>query len=185
MLDGINPYGRRVPAYRSPAIVTQVAREPWQVEGYYRLRRGVFAEEQGLFSDDDRDAHDAHALPIVAMSVVAGMPDEVVGVVRIFETAPRQWYGGRLAVSAAYRRHGVVGESLIRVAVCTANLHGCDRFMATVQAPVVRYFERHHFRFIEPISVCGKPHGLMEAELAAFPPALVYGAQASSVERAA
>jgi putative N-acetyltransferase (TIGR04045 family) len=185
MLDPINPYGRRVPAYRSPAIVTQVASEQWQVEGYYRLRRSVFAEEQGLFLDDDRDALDARAVPIVAMSVVLGMPDEVVGVVRIFETASRHWYGGRLAVSAAYRRHGVVGESLIRVAVCTANARGCDRFLATVQAPVVRYFERHHFRFLEPITVCDKPHALMEAELAAFPPALVYGSLPVGAEQAA
>jgi putative N-acetyltransferase (TIGR04045 family) len=185
VLDAINPYGRRVPSYRSPAIVTQVAAEPWQVEGYYRLRREVFAEEQGLFAADDRDAFDGRALPIVAMSVVLGMPHEVVGVVRIFETSPRQWYGGRLAVSAAYRRHGVVGESLIRVAVCTANARGCDRFLATVQAPVVRYFERHHFAFIEPITVCDKPHALMAAELAAFPPELVYAPLARGAEEAA
>jgi putative N-acetyltransferase (TIGR04045 family) len=185
VLDAIHPYGRRVPAYRSPAIITQVASEAWQVEGYYRLRRDVFAEEQGLFLADDRDAFDDRALPIVAMSVVLGMPHEVVGVVRIFETGERQWYGGRLAVSAAYRRHGVVGESLIRVAVCTANARGCDRFLATVQRPVVRYFERHHFELIEPIEVCGKPHALMQATLAAFPPALVYGSLPRGVEEAA
>jgi putative N-acetyltransferase (TIGR04045 family) len=176
MLDAVNPYGRRVPAYRSPAIITEVAREAWQLEGFAQLRRRVFVEEQGLFREDDRDAFDARALPIVAQSLVQGMPHEVVGVVRIYEASPGQWYGGRLAVSREYRRHGVVGESLIRVAVCTANARGCQRFLATVQAPVVRYFERHHFRYLEPISVCGQPHGLMEAELDWFPPSLL-GAQ--------
>ena len=172
MLDAVNPYGRRIPAYRSPAIVTEVAREAWQLAAYARLRRRVFVEEQGLFSGDDRDAFDARALPIVAQSVVHGMPHDVVGVVRIYEASPEQWYGGRLAVAPEYRRHGVVGESLIRVAVCTANARGCRRFLATVQAPVVRYFERRHFRYLEPISVCGQPHALMEAELAWFPPEL-------------
>jgi putative N-acetyltransferase (TIGR04045 family) len=177
MLDAVNPYGRRVPAYRSPALVTEVARERWQLEAYARLRRRVFVEEQGLFHGDDVDAFDARALPIVAQSVVHGMPHEVVGVVRIYEASPGQWYGGRLAVSRDYRRHGEVGESLIRVAVCSANARGCERFLATVQEPVVRYFERHHFRYLEPISVCGQPHALMAAELEWFPPALLAAQQ--------
>lgn len=162
-----------VRAYRSRGIVTQVATEPWQVAGYHELRRRVFVEEQGLFEASDEDRADEVALPIVAMSMVHGMLDQVVGTVRIFQpvNASRStWFGGRLAVDPFYRRHGVIGESLIRAAVCTAHALGCTEFLATVQQPVVRYFERHHFRVLQPTTVCGVPHALMEASLSAYPP---------------
>lgn len=170
-----------VRAYRSRGIVTQVATEPWQVAGYHELRRRVFVEEQGLFEASDEDRADDVALPIVAMSVVHGMLDQVVGTVRIFQPLDGNastWFGGRLAVDPFYRRHGVIGESLIRAAVCTAHALGCTEFLATVQQPVVRYFERHHFRVLRPITVCGVPHALMEASLSAYP-ARHYGQQKS------
>lgn len=159
--------------YRSRGIVTQVATEAWQVSGYHALRKRVFVQEQGLFQESDEDRADEVALPIVAMSVAHGMLDQVVGTVRIFRSSNsgfETWFGGRLAVDAVYRRHGIVGESLIRAAVCTAHALGCTEFLATVQAPVVRYFERHHFAVREPTTVCGVPHALMQADLAKYPP---------------
>jgi putative N-acetyltransferase (TIGR04045 family) len=172
MFDGNSSSGALVRPYRSVGIVTQVATESWQVQAYHHLRRRVFVNEQGLFQGSDEDAEDCSALPIVAMSWAHGMPDQVVGTVRIFrrrEDPETTWYGGRLAVEAAYRRHGIVGESLIRAAVCTAHALGCQTFLATVQQPVIRYFERHHFRVLERVSVCGTPHALMQAELSAYP----------------
>ena len=65
--------------------------------------RRIFCDEQGLFHDDDGDAIDDRATPLVAMSNVAGMPDSVVGVVRIWETEPRQWWGGRLGTHPEHR----------------------------------------------------------------------------------
>jgi putative N-acetyltransferase (TIGR04045 family) len=166
-------------SFLSRDIVAEVARERWQVEAYYRLRRDIFEREQGLFADSDVDEHDAHATPIVAMSHVAGMPDEVVGVVRIYESASlnaraeesheRTWYGGRLGVAHEYRRVGAVGGALIHTAVSTAHARGCTRFLATVQLRNVRYFEHYDFHPICELTLHGKAHQLMQADLRCFP----------------
>ena len=170
MLDIVNPWGRPVRPSLGAEIVAQVANEPWQLLGYRELRRAIFAEEQQLFEDSDFDQHDAHALPIVAQSQIAGMADRVVGVVRIYRSEPGTWYGGRLGVRKEYRRFGAIGSALITTAVSTAHAHGCQRFLATVQLANVRYFERHHFRVLREVAVLGRPHQLMQADLAAYPP---------------
>lgn len=170
MLDRVFPWGRPLAPSLAAEVVARVASEPWELESYFRVRRAIFADEQGLFEDSDRDERDAQATPIVATSQIAGMPDEVVGVVRIYEDVAGVWYGGRLGVCRAYRRRGAVGAALIATAVSTAHAYGCRRFLATVQAQNVRYFERHHFEVLEPIELQGRPHALMQAELGAFPP---------------
>jgi putative N-acetyltransferase (TIGR04045 family) len=170
VLDTIHPWGRALGRQLATEVVARVATEPWELDGYYRVRRTIFAEEQRIFEHSDIDAHDDHATPIVATSQIAGMPDEVVGVVRIYETTQGVWYGGRLGVCAEYRRRGAVGAALIQTAVSTAHAWECERFFATVQAPNVRYFEHHHFRALERIELCGRPHALMQADLSAFPP---------------
>lgn len=170
MLDLVHPWGRPLPPPRSARVLVQAAAEPWQLAAYHRLRREVFAAEQGLFDGTDLDEHDLGATPLVALTEIAGMADEVVGVVRIHPGAGGTWHGGRLAVSRPYRRAGRVGTALIRAAVATARVRGCRRFLATVQLANVGYFERHHFRGVEAAVVCGRPHLLMEADLARFPP---------------
>jgi putative N-acetyltransferase (TIGR04045 family) len=163
------PFGVPRP-FLSRDIVAQVATEAWQRAAYFELRREIFEREQGLFSDSDVDEHDGRAVPIVASSQVLGMADEVVGVVRIYPTAEDTWYGGRLGVSDRYRRVGAVGGALIHCAVTTAHALGCRRFLATVQSRNVRYFEHYAFRSLEEIHVRGRPHHLMQADLACFPP---------------
>jgi len=170
MLDPINPWGRPVKPSLGAEIVAQVAREPWQLAGYRELRRAIFAEEQGLFAGSDFDEHDEHALPIVAESQIAGMADRVVGVVRIYRSAPGVWYGGRLGVRREFRRFGAIGSALITTAVSTAHALGCQRFLATIQPANVRYFERHHFRPLREVTVLGLPHQLMQADLSCYPP---------------
>ncbi len=169
MLDRVNPWGRPVRPSLGAEVVAQIASEPWQLCGYRELRRAIFAEEQGIFEGSDFDEHDAHALPIVAQSQIAGMSDEVVGVVRIYRSEPGTWYGGRLGVHREFRRFGAIGTALITTAVSTAHGLGCQRFLATVQVANVRYFERHHFRALREISVRGLPHQLMQADLARYP----------------
>ena len=170
MLDRVHPWGRPLGLTLAAEVVASVVREPCELDGYYRVRRAIFAEEQALFDASDIDEHDAHATPIAATSRIAGMPDEVVGVVRIYESAPGVWYGGRLGVCQKYRRRGAIGGALIVTAVSTAHAWGCRRFFATVQAQNVRYFEHHHFRPLETLSLRGRPHALMLADLSAFPP---------------
>jgi putative N-acetyltransferase (TIGR04045 family) len=154
----------------SQDILAEVASEPWQREAYFRLRAEIFAREQGLFAGSDGDEQDTSAIPIVALGRVLGIASEVVGVVRIYPTGNGTWYGGRLGVARDYRRVGAVGGALIYTAVSTAHALGCSRFLATVQPQNVRYFEHYHFHAESEVSVCGRPHALMRAELASYPP---------------
>lgn len=148
----------------------ELARSPQDIRAYHRLRRAIFCDEQGLFSGHDGDDTDAIAYPIIAVEndVIAGK--RVVGVVRIYEAEPRLWYGGRLGVHPDYRRVGRIGKGLIYKAVTTANTWGCDRFLATVQLQNVRFFRRQHWESLEEISICDRPHHLMEADLDFYPP---------------
>lgn len=171
MLDPIHPYGEPTSPYRSRLLAFQLAHEPWQLAAYRALRVQVFCHEQALFTcaDDEWDDDDVGALPIVAITHCAGTPDRVVGVVRIFAKDSGLFYGGRLAVEADYRRQRAVGAGLIRKAVCTAHYLGCTRFLATVQAENVSYFERYHFAPLSALEIYSRPHVLMEADLAAYP----------------
>lgn len=170
MLEPTRPYGAPIRAYTSAAVSIRVAQLPWHLRGYWALRREIFCRETALFGShaSERDEHDAAAIPIVALSHCAGAEHEVVGVVRVYQLEEDVWYGGRLGVSAAYRAHGRVGAGLIATAVGTAKGLGCRRFLATILESNVAYFERNHFVAIAPTSVCGRPHVLMQAELAAF-----------------
>ena len=148
------------------------------IRGYWRLRRSIFCREQNVFERSDRDELDAVAWPIAALqhgpassdvdddADVDGDADvDVVGVVRIVETEPRLWYGGRLGVHSAFRRHNQIGKGLIWKAVTTANGWGCDRFLATVQLQNVRFFKRLHWTSIEELEIRGIRHHLMQADL--------------------
>ncbi|HEY9888894.1 MAG TPA: MSMEG_0567/Sll0786 family nitrogen starvation N-acetyltransferase [Candidatus Obscuribacterales bacterium] len=148
----------------------ELARSPQDIRAYYQLRQAIFCEEQGLFAGHDEDDIDDIAYPIIAVEndVIAGK--QVVGVVRIYEAQPRLWYGGRLGVHPHYRRVGRIGQGLIHKAVTTANAWGCDRFLATVQLQNVRFFRRQHWESVEEIVVCDRPHHLMVADLAFYPP---------------
>lgn len=178
MLDLVHPWGRPVRPQTAQQVRAELAREPWQIAAYFRLRREIFALEQGLFAGSDRDAFDDDASPIVAQGEIAGMPDTVVGVVRIYREDAQTWFGGRLGVARAYRRVGAVGTALITEAVSTAHAWGCRRFLATVQEANRRYFEHHHFVRLEAIELFGRPHFLMQANLDRYP------AQLSSAFRA-
>lgn len=170
MLEALLPDPGPRPIFPAPPLRARVAREPWQIAAYFRLRREIFALEQGLFDESDRDSHDSQALPIVAITEIAGMPDRVVGVVRIYEERDGAWFGGRLGVDPSFRRVGAIGTALITEAVATAHWLGATSFFATVQERNVRYFSRHHFRALDVIEVCGRPHRLMSAALDKYPP---------------
>ncbi|MBD2461260.1 GNAT family N-acetyltransferase [Oscillatoria sp. FACHB-1407] len=148
----------------------KLAVSPSDVKAYFALRRSIFCQEQGLFDDSDMDEIDRYAYPIVAIAHDTPFTTMVVGVVRIYEPEPGLWYGGRLGVHPDYRRVGQIGKGLIYKAVTTANTWGCHRFLATVQQQNVRFFQRWHWRSLEEITVCDRPHHLMEADLEYYPP---------------
>ena len=148
----------------------ELARSPADLEAYFNLRQAIFCEEQGLFEERDQDPLDAYAYPIIAIDQGAAPANRVVGVVRIYEDRPRCWYGGRLGVHPRYRQVGRIGKGLIVKAVTTAHGWGCDRFLATVQLQNVRFFQRLHWTSLQEIDLCDRPHHLMEADLAFYPP---------------
>ncbi|NJK63802.1 MAG: GNAT family N-acetyltransferase [Synechococcaceae cyanobacterium SM2_3_1] len=147
-----------------------LATTPVQVRAYYDLRHQIFCNEQGLFAETDRDAWDTVAYPIVALQVDGSNTVQVVGVVRIYETEPGIWYGGRLGVDPDFRRQGQIGKGLIHKAVTTAHGWGCKQFLATVQLQNVRFFRRLHWQTLSEISLLDRPHHLMQANQAAYPP---------------
>ncbi|MFP7632730.1 MSMEG_0567/Sll0786 family nitrogen starvation N-acetyltransferase [Pseudomonas veronii] len=145
-----------------PALAT------WERQDYYTLRRAVFSDEQQLLAQD-RDEKDFQAIPIVAVAHHCGMPERVVGAVRIYETEPGVWYGGRLCVERAYRRHGMIGKALINEAVSRAIDLGCHTFLATVQQANEGYFLGLHWQTLQAIDVFGHAHCLMQAQLDCYP----------------
>ena len=146
------------------------------MQGYWSLRRSIFCSEQHVFESSDRDEHDRIACPIAALHHSSELLDDddgevkVVGVVRIVETEPRLWYGGRLGVHSDFRRHNQIGKGLIWKAVTSANGWGCDRFLATVQIQNVRFFRRLHWTSIEELEIRGIRHHLMQADLDYYVP---------------
>ena len=161
-----------VPAYRSSHFRIKFATAPWEQAGTESLRRQVFCAEQAIFEGDDRDAIDAKAIPICALSTLGGAPDAVVGTVRIHETADRsgEWWGSRLAVARDYRRIGALGACLIHVAVASAHARGCTRFLAHVQSANAPLFQALHWTSLAEIDLHGRAHHLMQADLAHYPP---------------
>lgn len=141
------------------------------IDGYWQLRSAIFCEEQHLFEASDRDELDERAYPIAAIHHSGDHGDRVVGVVRIVETSPGIWYGGRLGVHHAFRRHNQIGKGLIWKAVTTAHGWGCERFLATVQIQNVRFFQRLHWSSIEELEIRGIRHHRMAADLAYYMPA--------------
>lgn len=171
-------------------FVFKIARTRDELDGYWALRRAIFCEEQGIFRDTDRDVIDEHAIPIVCETLIAGMEDSVVGVVRIDEREPGVWYGSRLGVAAdfrsvkkispgvamrnhqpVYRGLGALGAGLIYKAVSTAHALGCREFLATVQHQNARFFQRLHWEPLEELELFGLPHVRMRADLGHYHPA--------------
>ncbi len=174
------------------------ASSAWEITQAQRLRRDVFCAEQGVFVGHDRDAVDSYARCLVAVACIGGEADQVVGTVRIHpgrvseaghEIGPPAnanaqpdinpaaptgadglWWGSRLAVHAAFRHHARLGSALIPLAVSSAHARGCTLFLAHVQAQNGPLFECLHWRALRSITLHGRPHLLMQADLAHYPP---------------
>ncbi|WVM89249.1 MSMEG_0567/Sll0786 family nitrogen starvation N-acetyltransferase [Halopseudomonas pachastrellae] len=98
-----------------------------------------FSEEQQLLHQD-KDEHDFQAIPIVALACQCGMPNAVVGAVRIYQSQPGLWYGGRLCVAADYRRHSMIGTALINEAVSRAGTSAVSASWPPFSSPMKTIF---------------------------------------------
>ncbi len=176
--------------FTPPDFAFRIACGRDQLAGYWKLRSEIFCEEQQIFQHTDRDAYDKDAIPIVCETLIAGMGDAVVGVVRIDEREPGVWYGSRLGVAAdfrsvkkispgvamrnhqpVYRGLGALGAGLIYKAVSTAHALGCREFLATVQHQNARFFQRLHWEPLAEMELFGLKHVKMRADLGYYKPA--------------
>ncbi len=148
-MSGGSPDVRSLQALHGLRIPGEVRHESWERAGAAALRRSVFCSEQGLFAGDDRDPIDAHAIPIVALSLWGVAADAVVGTVRIHEAEPGTWWGSRLAVAERLSPCGHARLLLIRLAVSSAHARGCRRFLAHVQSQNALLFRRLRWRTLE------------------------------------
>ncbi|NJK34477.1 MAG: GNAT family N-acetyltransferase [Oscillatoriales cyanobacterium SM2_2_1] len=155
----------------------KLATSPEEMAAYFELRKIIFVQEQQLFQGSDVDAIDEMAYPIIAIhtrssneSSSGSSNGEIVGVVRIYETQPGTWYGGRLGTHPDHRKGWSIGKGLIYRAVTTANSWGCTQFLATVQLQNIRFFQRLHWHSLGELIICHQPHHLMKADLNFYPP---------------
>ncbi len=172
-----------------------------QLDAYYETRKQIFCKEQQLFENTDYDENDYCSIPIIALNHYLGAPDKVVGVVRIFETKEREWFGGRLGVIKDYRTFSKfvcpnlfkdkkvsplyqmsIAAGLIYRAVSLANYIGCDKFSAHVQEQNVKLFKRLHWNVVDQIELHGVKHFLMEADLDAYPATPIYTSTVANTE---
>ncbi|MGV7213971.1 MSMEG_0567/Sll0786 family nitrogen starvation N-acetyltransferase [Bradyrhizobium sp. UFLA05-112] len=156
----------------APEFQVKFVTETWELAAATALRRKVFCEEQHVFSGDDRDPVDDVAIPLVAVSLLGVVEDDVVGTVRIHadEHEADVWWGSRLAVEKNYRRLSAVGAGLIRLAVSSAHARGCRRFLANVQSQNALLFQHMHWHSLGEFELHGRPHHRMEADLDHYPP---------------
>lgn len=160
-------------AYAPVEYLVREAAQQWERDEAMALRRAVFCIEQGIFVEDDRDAVDQRAQLLVAMSCTAGLPEQVVGTVRIHRGSaadPGEWWGSRLAVHAAFRSQGHLGATLIRLAVSRAHALGCTTFLAHVQQQNVPLFRKLGWQVLDEAVLHGRPHARMQASLERYPP---------------
>lgn len=146
-------------------VICKIAETEAELAGHFAVRRAIFVEEQGLFTESDVDDFDRQAVPLVAINRETGV---VVGAVRCYETEAGVWYGGRLAVLKEARHNTeAVGPRLCKLAEKVVVERGCHRFLAYIQLQNVRFFERLGWRQVgDPVLHFGEPHQLMQASLA-------------------
>ncbi|GAA0219149.1 MSMEG_0567/sll0787 family protein [Cryptosporangium japonicum] len=133
------------------------------LDGYHRLRRVVFVEEQGLFAGSDLDDRDADPRTVVLLA--RDRSGAVVGGVRLGPATDGPdlgwWTGGRLAVAPDRRAGAGVGPALVRAACAFAENAGVLRFDATVQPHAVGMFRRLGWETVGPVTVAGRPHTVL------------------------
>lgn len=147
----------------------KLAQDDWSFKQALSLRNQVFVVEQGIFQTSDSDVFDSTAHTLVATIGLLGIPDAVIGTVRIHEQARGVWMGSRLAVDREYRSVKGLGKALIKMAVCTAQVQGCQSFYANVQLQNVALFEKLGWNALGVANVHGVDHMFMQADLSRYP----------------
>ena len=140
-------------------ITCRLVKKQQELDTCYAIRRNVFVDEQGLFSETDRDEIDLHAQHIAAFR-----GGKIIGTVRIYEQRQGIWWGSRLAVERRHR--GRAGKLLVEKAVALVRERGARAFFAYVQCENQDFFTSMKWAVSgEPFQLYDKQHILMEAPL--------------------
>lgn len=107
------------PADAATEISVRLAAGPADLTGARALRERVFCDEQGVSREGEFDGRDDEALHVVAIAGERG----VIGTCRLLFDHPGECRLGRMAVDAAFRRHGV-GQAMMEVAEHAAGERG-------------------------------------------------------------
>lgn len=148
-------------------VACREARTVEELARHHEIRHSVFVEEQRLFVDTDRDAHDDDPQTHHVLGYVDAIPVGTVRLFRIPAEVPGEqlWQGDRLAVLAD-RRHATLGGPLVRHAVSTAGSMGGTRMVARVQLTNVVFFRRLGWSTVgAPSDYVGRPHQQMSIAL--------------------
>lgn len=141
-------------------MVVRLARGAEELERALDLRRRVFADEQGVRPEADRDGRDPEAMQFVALD--GGV---LVGTCRILIEG-RTAKLGRMVVAAGDRRRGI-GRAVLEEAERSAHEAGATRVLLNAQLPARDFYARGGYEsrgatFVEE----GIEHVAMEKRLA-------------------
>lgn len=141
-------------------VTVKLVETPQEYEAVRAVRLRVFIEEQGIdpaLEYDELDPTATHAIAFVngAPSVTGRMVPDEPGVARI----------GRMAVDAAWRRHGV-GSRLLRALEAEAARQGYHTALLHAQTYVQAFYQTLGYRPVgEPFMEAGIEHITMTRPL--------------------
>jgi predicted GNAT family N-acyltransferase len=137
------------------------------VRGAFAVRERVFCDEQGVPRAKEIDAHDAHALHLVALDPEGR---EVIGTLRLLIDADSAKVG-RVAVQREWRRRGIALR-MLALALGAARERGCARARLAAQLEAVALYEHAGFAVeSEPFEEAGIQHVWMGQPLSQSDPA--------------
>ena len=140
------------------AVEVRPARED-EMEPLLLLREEVFCAEQGVPVEEERDAHDAAALHLVALTEGA-----LVGTCRLLR-GDGTWKLGRMAVRRGARGTGV-GMAMLLEAERQAVSRGARRLGFSAQTHAIGFYRRAGYRTRGGLfDDAGIPHVWMERPL--------------------
>ncbi len=106
---------------------------------YYALRIEVFVDEQGVSMDEELDAQDEVATPVVVIE-----ENQVIACGRILKEEDT-CHLGRIAVKKSYRNQGY-GKALCSFMISFAKQNGFCRVMLHAQLSAIGFYEKLGFQ---------------------------------------
>jgi len=131
-----------------------------EMDAAIAIRFRVFVDEQGVAPEEERDALDASALHVIALS-----NGTTIGTGRLVHTAPGDCQIGRMAVDRPWRRQGI-GSMILSHLEDEARRLGIRQAVLHAQTYVKAFYAAHGYREEgEVFTEAGIEHVLMRKAL--------------------